>query len=437
MLGGGTFTTQNKVLPGSYINFVSAARASATLSDRGVVALPIALNWGPEGQVFTITQEDFQKNSLKILGYDYTAAEMLPFREVFKHAQKVHVFNLNSGGGQASCDYAIAKHKGTRGNDLKVVIAKNVDNASKYDVSLYLGTVKVDSQTVATASELVDNDFVTWKRESATLEVTAGTLFKTGVNGTSSNTSHQSALNAFESYNFNVLVGVDYGNSQDVGSLYIEFTKRMRDKVGVKFQTVLNDESVLGGNNNIVDHEGIILVHAPVATLPWVAGAEAGCAVNKSCTNMKYDGELTIATTETQTELETAIKEGYFIFHRVEDEIKVLLDINSLITFTEEKSDVFASNQVIRVIDQCANDTARVFNTKYLGKVQNDKSGRVSFWNDIVTHRRQLETIRAIEDYNADELTVEQGDAKNSVVVRESLVPTSSMEKLYMTCVIE
>ena len=30
MLGGGTFLVQNKVLPGSYINFVSVSRASAT-----------------------------------------------------------------------------------------------------------------------------------------------------------------------------------------------------------------------------------------------------------------------------------------------------------------------------------------------------------------------------------------------------------------------
>lgn len=35
-LGGGNFISQNKVLPGTYINFVSAAHASAALSDRGV-----------------------------------------------------------------------------------------------------------------------------------------------------------------------------------------------------------------------------------------------------------------------------------------------------------------------------------------------------------------------------------------------------------------
>lgn len=34
-LGGGTWQTQNKVLPGYYVNFSSVPRASATLSDRG------------------------------------------------------------------------------------------------------------------------------------------------------------------------------------------------------------------------------------------------------------------------------------------------------------------------------------------------------------------------------------------------------------------
>ena len=37
-LGGGTWLTQNKVLNGAYINFISAARASTNLSDRGYVA---------------------------------------------------------------------------------------------------------------------------------------------------------------------------------------------------------------------------------------------------------------------------------------------------------------------------------------------------------------------------------------------------------------
>lgn len=46
-MGGGTFTVQNKILPGSYINFVSTASA-ATLGERGTAALPLELDWGPE-----------------------------------------------------------------------------------------------------------------------------------------------------------------------------------------------------------------------------------------------------------------------------------------------------------------------------------------------------------------------------------------------------
>ena len=50
-LGGGTYLVQNKLLPGAYINFVSASRASATLSDRGTATFPLSLDWGPEGEV--------------------------------------------------------------------------------------------------------------------------------------------------------------------------------------------------------------------------------------------------------------------------------------------------------------------------------------------------------------------------------------------------
>ena len=44
-LGGGTFLTQNKVLPGAYINFISTAKASATLSERGYGAMALELDW--------------------------------------------------------------------------------------------------------------------------------------------------------------------------------------------------------------------------------------------------------------------------------------------------------------------------------------------------------------------------------------------------------
>ena len=67
-LGGGTFLTQNKVLPGAYINFISVATASADMSDRGYAAMGLELDWGQEGKIFEVTNGDFQKNSMKIFG---------------------------------------------------------------------------------------------------------------------------------------------------------------------------------------------------------------------------------------------------------------------------------------------------------------------------------------------------------------------------------
>ena len=74
-IGGGTFTVQNKILPGAYINFVSMG-TNAKMGSRGVAALPLELNWGPDEKVFTMTATDFNATSLKVFGYDPTDANI-------------------------------------------------------------------------------------------------------------------------------------------------------------------------------------------------------------------------------------------------------------------------------------------------------------------------------------------------------------------------
>lgn len=424
-LGGGIFTVQNEILPGTYHNFVSKAYTSSVFGERGVVAMPIALSWGNPREVMTVTVDEFITDSFKIFGYNYNDAKLLEVREVFKNAKKVYFYNLaNTGSAAATCTYATAKKHGVRGNDLKVVIAKNVDDTSLFDVTLYLGTTVVHDQTVASISELSENDFVTWNTQ--TLAVTAGTALTGGKDGSVSNDSYQNALNTLESYEFNTLRCPD----ASVSEVYAAFTERLRDAKGKKFQTVIP-------NTISADYEGVVQMVAEQPVSAWVAGALAACPVNKSCTNMVYDGEKTIPTTHTQIELENLIKTGVFAFHMVYGEVRVLVDINSLLTYTDEKGKDFSSNQVVRIIDQCGNDTAKIFNTKYLGKIQNDDNGRISLWNDILTHRRELETLRAIEKYNSELLVVSKGKDKFSVVVREEIVPVGAMEKLYITTKID
>lgn len=424
-LGGGTYTSQNKILPGSYVNVKSAAGSVVTIGERGTVALPIALNWSKSG-VFTVTADEFQRDSMSAFGYAYTADEMQSIREVFKHAQTLHIYNLNdSGGVAATCTYATAKSVGTRGNDLKLVIQQNVDNEDKFDVTLYLGTAIVYQRTVATIGELGDNAYVTWN--DTALAVTAGMPFTGGTNGTCNATSYQNALNAFESYTFNILVCPD---SATYGTLYVAYTKRLRDTHGIKFQLVCV--------NVAADYEGVVSLPTEQANaLYWTAGALAGCAVNKTCTNKVYDGELTIDTHFTQTELETNILSGVFAFHKEGDTVCVLMDINTLTTFTEEKNQDFAHNQQVRVTDQIDSDIQHIFNTKYLGKVQNDEPGRASFWADEVQLLNQYAQMRAIEPFDSKTLTVALGNTKNAIVSKFAIKVVGAMEKLYQTVICE
>ena len=429
-LGGGSFTVQNKKLPGAYINFVSVAAASATLSDRGVATMPLELDWGKEGEVFEVTNEDFQKNTLKIFGYAYDHAKMKGLRDLFLGARTLYAYRLNGGGTKASNTYAEALYAGTRGNDLKIVIQTNADDEEKFDVKTLMGTTEVDSQTGSAASELVANDYVKFKTE-AELAVTASTPLTGGTNKTVDGTAHQSYLDKIQPYSYNTMGVVVTDDTTK--KLYASFNKRLRDEMGIKFQLVLHNYAadymgVISIKNNVTDSG-----ESAASLVYWVTGLEAGCAVNKSCQNRLYDGEFTVDTDFTQTELEQAIDAGEFVLHQVNSDVRVLDDINTMVTTSDTQGDVFKDNQTIRVIDQIANDIAVVFNTKYLGTVPNDEAGRLSLWSDIVKHHQELQDIRAIENFSDSDVSVEAGNDKKSVAVNDAVQPVNAMGKLYMT----
>lgn len=438
-LGGGTWLTQNKVLPGTYVNFTSLAKASSTLSNRGYAAAPFALSWGPEGEIFTVTSGDFRENSKIIFGYAYNHPKMLPLREIFLHATTVYCYRLGAGAVKAACALAEAKYPGERGNDLTIKVATNVDNEGLLDVGTYLDGICVDTQTVSKAADLVDNDFVTFRSDAA-LEATAGTPL-TGGSDVAEITggAHQAFLDAIEAYSFNALC-CPVADATTV-QLYATYTKRLRDELGAKFQLVAWQPNA--------DYEGVIGVwntstHASIADVEqhaivyWAAGAHAGVAVNKSLTNFGYDGELVIDTDYTQVELEAAVKAGKFMFHNVNGAVRVLEDVNSLLTLSDTKGEVFRSNQTMRVCDQIANDVAVLFNTRYVGYVPNDASGRASLWNDIVKIIRELEEIHAVEDFDENTVTCTQGDAKKAVVCNiGGLNIINAMSQLYMSVIIQ
>lgn len=441
-LGGGTFVTiGEKKLPGSYINFVSASRATLALSERGYAAIPLALDWGETGKVITLTAGEFQDKAFELFGLNYSSDELKPIRELFLNARTLYIYRLGSNGVKASGSLATAKYPGTLGNKIKIVTTAIVDDETTtgYRVQTFLDNVLIDTQEVNNASaktdDLAENNFVDWIED---VSLSAGTVTLTsGANPTITSVDYVDFLAAIEPYSFNTIGYA--GTDSVVKSLFAAFTRRLRDEMGVKFQCVLY-------NYSSADYEGVISVENTINNAQsgeagnlvyWVTGAEAGCAINKSNTNKKYNGAYDINVSYTQSQLEDALDAGKFVFHKVGDEIRVLEDINTLTSFTDEKGEDFKYNQTIRVMDQIGNDIAAIFNTRYLGLIPNDESGRVSLWNEIVKYHKVLDGIGAIEDFSTEDITVEKGPTKKSVVIYDNITPINCMAQLYMICKIE
>lgn len=429
-LGGGTFTAQNKTLPGAYVNFISASSASTQLSDRGIATMPLELDWGAEGEVFTVSGDDFRKYSKKAFGYDYAHPKMKGLRDLFLNIHMLHAFRLNTGGLKASNEYAEARCSGVRGNDIKIIIQKSADDEKLFNVKTLMDSIVVDNQLAERSSDLLANDYVVFK-PGATLTETVAAPLEGGSNGTVDGAAYQSYLDKIESYTYNAM-GIET-TDETVKKLFVSFNKRMRDDMGIKFQLVIYDYAADYLGTISVKNKTTDSLSSPASLVYWVTGVIAGCAVNKSCQNMVYNGEFSVDTAYTQTDLAKAIKSGEFILHKVNSDIRVLADINSMVTTTDNCGEVFKENQTIRVIDQLANDDAVLFNTKYLGVVPNDNAGRISLWSDLVKIRQTLQDMRAIENFADSDVTVTAGTVKKSVIIEGNIMVVNAMSQLYMT----
>lgn len=453
--GGGSFVTQNKKLPGAYVNVVTADKATATLGERGYAAIALPIRAETAGKVITITNVEYLQTPEKFLGDNIPEASKIALDELFKHALTAYIFDTFSGdAAKAVVSFTLNGTNPSTG----IVITGGTTTITQF------GDMALGSSDFKTLFDLkINSESKDWSSNgsdmipaSAAIELTAKS---TGNLAADAMTAIQTigsvdSLNivdghgqiekpdvgkiclGLEPYDFNCIAA--YVESGEDTEKYISQIKIWRDQYGKKCQLVVYNETK-------PDYEGIINVANTVtdagapayALVPWVCGIEAACAVNASVQNTTYDGSYTIKADYSQSELEDMIDKGMFVFHRAYNNIVVLDDINSLVTTTVDKGDDLKSNQVIRVVDQIANDIAKLFNTKYLGKIPNDNSGRISLWADIVKHHNNLQDLRAIEDFESEDVTVSEGETKKNVVVFDAITPVVAMSKLYMTVYVQ
>ena len=117
----------------------------------------------------------------------------------------------------------------------------------------------------------------------------------------------------------------------------------------------------------------------------------------------------------------------------MDGKIIVLDDLNTFTDYSSEKDDDFGNNRVIRVFDEIGNTTRLIWEKYFVGKENNDKQGRDVFKLQLLKNFYELQNIRAIQNFSADDVIITMGQKKDEVKVDVYIQPTDSMKKLYMT----
>jgi len=343
---GGTWTSQNKILPGAYINFLTNAPLAITPGDRGIVVLLQEMSVGTAGEMYTITATDQSQYP-----EGATPMDKLLVNEALKGAKTVIVYNLGTA------------HQAT------------------------------------------------------------------AVNG---------ALEKIKTVVFNTLAYPYDGETYDANKTTIQtWIEGMRDDEGVKIQGVLanheaDSEAIINVTQGVKLSDGTTLTAAQ--TTAWVAGVAAGANINQSNTGRKYVGAIDVVPRMTKTEMEAAITAGKFIF-KVDSaqNVTAVYDINSLTTTTVDKGKQFKKNRVIRVLDSINNDIVAIFEANYVGKVNNNADGRSLLRATLIEYFNELQRLNAIQNFSAEDVTVEPGTDSDAVVVNCFIQPVDSVEKMYIT----
>lgn len=438
-MANGTWTTQNKVSPGTYINFKSAARAVGTVGERGVAAFPAPLPWGPEG-IIRLEAESFLQNAEKLLGFGAADARIRHIAAAMAHASRVFIYRLGAKGAeQAKATVGeltvTANYGGTRGNDLQIIVQASVDQPDRYEVRTLLEGEEVDAQIAGSIAELTNNDFVTFAG-SGELTETAGTALAGGVDGAVSNGDWTAALAALEAEEFDVL-GVPTDDAA-IKQLAVAYTKRLREQEGKKIVTVLynhpqaNYEGIISLKNSIITTDGLTV--EPIYLLWEITAMEAAANVNESLTYTEIPNAADVSPKLTYSEMIQALQNGELVLTASNGKVQIQQDINTLTTFTPEKAKHFSKNRVVRVLDTIARDLQRIFASSYLGKIGNNSDGRNLLKGEVLSYLGSLQGIGAIQNFDAEsDLEVLPGNEGDAVVINLNVQPVDSIEKIYMT----
>lgn len=438
---GGTWTSQDKVLPGVYIRFATGQANGLTVGERGIVTICEPMSWGPVGQVTPVA---LTTDVTPITGYDINDPHNQFLQEMLKGTDRtsapttVLLYRPSaSSSAQASVTTgqltATAAYPGARGNDISIIITELTDPESTFTVSTVVDGVIMDQQTAATVEDLESNDWVTFSGTGA-LAATTGAALTGGEDGTVQSAAYSAYLTAIEPYKFDIMV-YD-GTDSTVQTALLSFIERMNDNNGQDCQLVASDLSnpnsryVINVNSPVNLSDGTQLT-AQQATW-WAGGAQAGAMYNQSLTYAQYPGAVSTVMWTTD-EYANQIQAGNFVLFAEDGVVKVMQDINTLTTYTQDIGEIYRYNRTMRLCNTIANDIFKQFSASFIGVVNNNEQGRARFKAAIVGYLQQIQDNQGIQNFTPEDVEVLPGTAIDAIVVNVAIQAVGSVEKIYMT----
>lgn len=430
-MAGGVFYSKNKKLSGFYYNVQSKKVVNISQATRGVVAYCMAdPDWFVEG----ITRVTPDTNLLNTLGHQNLdfVTDMFKGSADIDGATEILVYIPSTTGGTKATatvsDLTItAKRVGTLGNGLTCKIDRDT-TTNEYVVRAYLGGILVEKSRTTTIS----NYRSIWFDLSGTLAEIVATELSGGTNGTISSTAYNDFLEALETYRFNVLC-YD-GDDSNTKALISTFLEKYRDDLGRCCRAVVNNYSA--------DYERITSVNITSITLSdgstrtgkqltwWVSGVEAGANGNQDLTNQAYPNAISVTPRLTDDEQLEMIANGQLSFVEEYGEVRILSDINTLVTFTDVKGKTWSYNELIRTIDEIGNDWHKYFTLYYNGKIKGVDAVSVARAY-VVDYLNNMVNNGYISEYTINDISYNAEDRYTSIDFY--IVKAYSPDKVYCT----
>lgn len=423
-----TWTTQNKRLPGAYVNFKARKEQKALVSGEGIPALMLQGQTLAAPGFHTVAQGT---DLAKLFG---TTAKIAYVAEALAVASKVLVYvPVSTGGTKATGTEGgltvTAVKEGTEGNKLVVNI---INNGPNMIVTTILDNNQVDSQEVSASQLPTANDYVTF---SGTLPSSGGSTTQITLSGGADGSIDNSVdkfIAELSKQDFRV---VAYGtDTADDKKKLVAAIKEWRNE-GRAIVAVINNYAEANNEGIISVDNGVTLADGTKLTAKeaiYRVAALSATAGSKSLTHAEYVGAID-CDAKTPQEIAQAIEKGNIVFRMFRGRVLIAQDVNTLVTPADGQNDDFKKNKLVRTMDIIGEAIQAVFVENFVGQVVNDIDGRELFKQHLIVRVLDPLVAQSALTYSADDIKVTEGSQKEAILVTLGVKLADAMEKLYVT----